>query len=91
VIGEGVETCLAARQIGFRPVWAMGSTSGIQKFPVLSGVDVLTVLGEVDAGANRRAAEECGERWHNEGRGVIIASPLHGKDINDALRAGGAA
>jgi hypothetical protein len=90
VIGEGVETCLTGRQVGFRPTWATGSSGGIAKFPVLSGVDALTIHGEKDAnGANSRAVAECGARWHEAGRGVIVATPLRGKDINDALNGGG--
>ena len=33
-IGEGLETCMAARTLDFKPVWAVGSAGGIQKFPV---------------------------------------------------------
>ena len=61
-IGEGVETCLAAWLAGFRPVWALGSAGAIATFPVLSGIEAITVLGEVgDGGANRpRGASMCG-------------------------------
>jgi hypothetical protein len=37
-IGEGVETCMAARMIGLRPSWALRSAGAIAGFPVLSGV-----------------------------------------------------
>jgi hypothetical protein len=30
-IGEGIETCLAARQIGLRPTWALGSCSRVHR------------------------------------------------------------
>ena len=30
--------CLAARSLGYRPVWAMGSASAIEAFPVLAGI-----------------------------------------------------
>ena len=57
-IGEGLETCLAARQLGLRPVWALGSVGGISKFPVLAGIDALTILEEFDdSGANARAVD----------------------------------
>ena len=36
-LGEGFETCLAAHLAGFRPVWALGSASGIAAFPVCPG------------------------------------------------------
>ena len=32
-VGEGVETSLAARQVGLRPVWALLSTVGVKAFP----------------------------------------------------------
>ncbi|MFD0466750.1 virulence-associated protein E [Microvirga aerilata] len=50
VVGEGIETCLAARQIGLRPVWALGSVGSIQTFQVLSGIDAITLLAETDKG-----------------------------------------
>ena len=32
-IGEGIETCLTARQLGLRPVWALGSAGAIAPSP----------------------------------------------------------
>ncbi|MFI5012037.1 MAG: toprim domain-containing protein [Hyphomicrobiales bacterium] len=86
VIGEGIETCLAARQIGFRPVWALGSAGAIAAFPVLPGIEALTILGEHDA-ANAKAVQACANRWSAAGRQVIVVLPAGGKDVNDALRA----
>jgi hypothetical protein len=86
-IGEGFETCLAARQLGYKPVWALGSAGAIAAFPILPGIDALTVLGERgDNGANERAARECGERWLAERREVSIVHPQTGDDFNDAIR-----
>ncbi len=86
-IGEGVETTLAARQLGFRPAWALGSVGAIGAFAVLPGIDALTLLRESDkTGANERAVNECGTRWHDAGRQVILVSPKIGGDLNDALQ-----
>jgi hypothetical protein len=85
VIGEGVETCLAARQMGFRPVWALGSVGAIYNFPVLPGIGALTILAEI-GDASTQAIEKCGRRWCHAGREVIIAEPTLGSDLNDALR-----
>jgi hypothetical protein len=86
-IGEGFETCLAARVLGYSPVWAVGSAGAIASFPVLPGIDTLTILGERgDNGANERAARECGERWTAEGREVEIVLPMVGNDFNDAVQ-----
>ena len=86
-IGEGLETCLAARLAGFRPVWALGSASAIAAFPVLTGIEAITVLGEVnDGGANHRAAQACAARWIEAGREAFIVAPLSGDDLNDVWR-----
>jgi putative DNA primase/helicase len=86
-IGEGVETCIAARLAGFRPVWALGSASAIAAFPVLSGIEAITVLGEVgDGGANQRAAEACAVRWIEAGRDAYMVAPQVGGDLNDVWR-----
>ena len=83
-VGEGVETCMAARQFILRPVWALGSAGAIAAFPVLDGVERLTLLKEADA-ASERACEACAARWHAAGREVLINSPRVGKDLNDAI------
>jgi hypothetical protein len=86
-IGEGFETCLAARLAGFRPVWALGSAGGIANFPVLNGLGAITILGEVgDAGANHRASQACAARWIEAGREAYVVAPLVGSDLNDVWR-----
>lgn len=86
-IGEGFETGLAARFAGFRPVWATGSAGGIANFPVLKGVEALTILGEVsDGGVNHRASQTCVARWMDAGQEAFIVTPLVGDDLNDAWR-----
>ena len=84
-IGEGVETCLAARQIGLKPAWALGSCIAIGAFPVIAGVEALSILREHDE-ANERNADLCGMRWHEAGRQVFDVWPRVGKDVNDAIR-----
>ena len=44
-IGEGLETCLSGRLIGYRPVWSVLTTSGVAGFPLLPGIDRLTIFG----------------------------------------------
>jgi len=85
VIGEGIETCLAARQLGFRPAWAVASAGAIATFPVLPGVECLTLLAENDP-TNARAVDTCARRWHAAGREVIVIEPRIGNDLNDAIR-----
>ncbi|WP_162240607.1 toprim domain-containing protein [Methylobacterium sp. Leaf108] len=87
VIGEGIETCLAAQQLGLRPVWALGSVGAIRAFPVLPGIEHLTILVETDdGGASAAAVQECGTRWHGAGREVTLAASRIGGDMNDAIR-----
>jgi putative DNA primase/helicase len=83
-IGEGVETCMAARQLGIRPTWALGSTGSIAGFPILDGIKQLTILGETGA-ASRDAIRFCGSRWRRAGRRVFIVMPSVGTDLNDEL------
>ncbi len=86
-IGEGVESVLAARQLGFRPAWAMTSAGAVAGFPVLGGVEHLTLLQENDPTSDR-AVGEAAERWHRAGREITIITPNSGSDMNDALLRG---
>lgn len=86
-IGEGVETCLSGRMIGYRPVWSVLSTGGIAAFPVLPGIDGLTIFGEHDArGASEKAITACAERWIAAGKDVLTEWPMSGNDLNDEVR-----
>jgi hypothetical protein len=84
VVGEGIETALAARQLGLRPVWALGSSGGIKALLPITGVEAITILGERDNGSNLNAARECCNKW--QPRSVFLAMPPTGfKDFNDFL------
>jgi putative DNA primase/helicase len=81
VVGEGVETCMAARQLGFGPVWALGSVGAISFLPVIDNTQTLIILGEAGE-ASARAIQLCSKRW----RRVRIAMPEPGLgDFNDVL------
>jgi hypothetical protein len=84
-VGEGVETCLAARILGHAPTWALGSVGMIAQFPLVDGVARLRILGENDA-ASASASKLCGNRWQAAGRKVQIVTPDPGcGDLNDEL------
>jgi putative DNA primase/helicase len=86
-IGEGIETCLAGRQMGLRPVWCAISTPGITDFPVLPSIAGLHIFRENDANlAGPKASEDCASRWRAAGHAVIVADPASGRDLNDELR-----
>lgn len=77
-IAEGPETALAVRASGWRPIWALGSANAVKAFPVLSGVESITVFADHDeSGTGREAARECVNRWHAAGREAIGTMP-HG-------------
>jgi hypothetical protein len=88
-LGEGVETCLSGYLRGLRPTWCLGSAGPIGDFPVLAGIESLTIFGELgDGGTNRRNAERCAARWRALDREVLWVRPLTGSDLNDALNGG---
>jgi len=83
-IGEGVETCLAGRQLGFAPVWALGSVGAISFFPLIEGVRQLTIFGETGK-ASADAIKFVGKRWRKARRRVRIVMPNIGSDLNDVV------
>ena len=89
-IAEGLETALAGMAIGLRPMWATGSTALMEKFPVLPGIEALTIIADHDAnGAGERAASEVASRWREAGKETRIIVRDGIGDINDALAEGG--
>ncbi len=85
-VGEGVETCMAARHFDLKPTWALGSTVAIGKFPILSGIETLTLLQENDGGKSERACVACAANWSAAGREVFFNIPDPAfKDLNDVL------
>ena len=85
-VGEGVETMMAARQLGLAPAWALGSAGMVAHFPVTS-TGHLRICGERDE-ASARAVELCTRRWQAAGRRVQVVLPTVGKDLNDELQHG---
>jgi putative DNA primase/helicase len=85
-IGEGVETAMAAQQLGVRPAWALGSVGAIAFFPMIDGVQRLVLLGETGQ-SSADAIMQCGARWRKVGRKVQVRMPRAGSDLNDELMA----
>jgi Toprim domain/CHC2 zinc finger len=91
-VGEGIETVLAAIAMGFTPAWAVGSAGGIRAFPVLGGIDCLTVFVDHDnpdkngRQAGHEAARECAHRWRDAGKEVLFILPDRvGDDVADLV------
>ena len=89
MIGEGIETCLAAMQETGHPSWAALSTSGLRSLDLPNEVRDIIVLADGDD-PGEAAAQDCGRRWKREGRRVRIARPPRGLDFNDLLLGGAA-
>ena len=70
-ICEGIEDGLAVLLSGWAPVWAATSAGGIEQFPVLPGIEALTIFHDKDD-AGTRAAEICAQRWASAGREVFL-------------------
>jgi hypothetical protein len=93
-IGEGIETMIAARTRGLRPAWAVGSAGALKNFPVLNGVECLSIIVDHDLPdkngrqAGQEAALECSQRWTAVGREVRRVVPRRqGADMADLVEA----
>ena len=84
MVGEGIETCLAAMQATGHPAWAALSTSGLRSLDLPRDVRDVIVLADGDD-PGEAAARDCAWRWKREGRRVRIARPPNGMDFNDLL------
>jgi DNA polymerase I-like protein with 3'-5' exonuclease and polymerase domains len=93
VIGEGIETVLAAatripyRGAPLQPAWSTLTSGKLSTFPVLPGVERLIILVDHDInGAGQLAATVCTERWSRAGRTVVRLTPERaGADFNDLV------
>ncbi len=86
MVGEGIETCLAAMQATGNPAWAALSTSGLRSLDLPRDVFDVIVLADGDE-PGEAAAQDGAGRWKREGRRVRIARPPNGMDFNDLLKA----
>jgi putative DNA primase/helicase len=86
MVGEWIETCLAAMQACGNPAWAALSTAGLRSLDLPRNVRDVIVLADGDE-AGEAAAKDSARRWVREGRRVRIAIPPRGMDFNDMLMA----
>ena len=85
LVGEGIETTLAAMQLSGRMGWAALSTAGMKALALPEGVKEVRVLVDADE-PGEKAALAATARWQGEGRTVRVARPPSPcKDFNDAL------
>ncbi len=83
-VAEGIETALSVAHV-FRPIWAAMDAGNLGAFPVVPGIEALTIIADNDkSGTGQEAASRCAHRWHASGREVRIAMPeILGADAND--------
>lgn len=82
LIAEGIETALAAAR-GFEPAWSLIDAGNLASFPVLPGIESLTVAVDHD-GAGLRAWRALAKRWLAAGLEVRRWLPEDiGDDLND--------
>ena len=73
VVGEGIETVLAAatrlsyRNTPLQPTWSLLSAGAIERLPILPGVERLIILVDHDD-AGKNAAAICANHWQRAGR-----------------------
>ncbi|WBV44021.1 toprim domain-containing protein [Pseudoroseomonas cervicalis] len=89
VLGEGIETCLAASALVGGPAWAALSAGNLATLPLpaLPAAADIVVAADHD-GPGEAAASAASARWRAEGRRVRVAKPnAAGRDFADILLA----
>lgn len=90
LIAEGIETAFSAsKRLTFKPVWSVIDKNGIAKFPVLSGIESVTVAVDNDPDGQRAAATLI-DRLTIAGTEVITIKTNIVSDFNDLDIAGAA-
>jgi len=84
MVGEGIETCLAAMQTTGHPAWAALSASFLRTLNLPDDVRDVIVIADGDE-TGEAAARHAALRWKRQGRRVRIARPTQGMDFNDML------
>ena len=73
---EGIETGIAIRATGWRPIWALGSAGAIARLSPIPGIACLTIFADHDQnGVGAAAAKQCAQVWQAAGGEVFIRTP----------------
>jgi putative DNA primase/helicase len=87
-IGEGIESSLSLRsmpEFGPSPVWSLIASGGMERLPVLSGIESLWIAVDHDA-AGLKAAQAVARRWRAAGAEAFLVTPSARRaDLNDLL------
>jgi putative DNA primase/helicase len=86
---EGIETGLSLISVNYRGIWVAGSAGAIRAFPIIGGVEALTIFADNDeSGTGIESARVCNNRWRHAGRECRVVYPRSsGCDWNDVVRA----
>jgi hypothetical protein len=85
VLAEGVETAISLYMAELRPVWATAGAGNLSVFPVLPGIEAITIAAD-NGEPGRQAADACAERWRSAGREALIVAPTSRGDWADARK-----
>lgn len=87
-IGEGIESSLSLRstpEFGRSPIWSLIASGGIERLPVLPGIESLWIAVDHDA-AGLKAAQAVARRWRAAGAEAFLVTPSAPRaDLNDLL------
>ena len=86
-ITEGLEDGISILLSDWRPIWCAGSAGAIARFPLIGGVERLTVFADRDD-AGMTAAGQCLHRWRIAGRQAAVVPPTVEEDWAAAHLAG---
>ncbi|SFH60653.1 Toprim domain-containing protein [Nitrosospira sp. Nsp14] len=78
---EGIETSLSLAH-AFTPVWSLVDAGNLASFPVLLGIEALSIGADNDA-VGMKAARKCARGWTRAGKLVRIVIPQGQGDLND--------
>jgi hypothetical protein len=84
VLAEGAETAIAILNTGLAPVWPTAGAGNLGAFPVLRGIEALTIAADIDP-AGQDAAARCAARWRAAGRDIAIVTPPVGDWADDEV------
>ena len=73
-ICEGIEDGLSILLSGYAPVWCATSAGAIARFPIIGGIESLTIFADAD-GPGIDAAGQCLHRWRIAGREATVLPP----------------
>ncbi len=79
-ITEGIEKGVSLLLRPWAPIWVTCGAAGMASFPLLVGIEALTIFADLGT-AGIKAATECADRWRADSREVDIKFPPMRSDV----------